>query len=166
MRQLLKLEPRTWDFIDRLEPKLGLVEHMTERRESVDLITLLDNCRIVQDGRALEEQKYRSHSMNLSELPSKKPRIAVVGSGPSGLFTALVLGELGAEVTLIERGEAVEQRGRDIGALVVRRILQSESNFCFGEVCFFPKCYIDVLSLSLKIMQFLLTFMKFDLFPI
>ncbi|KAG8085573.1 hypothetical protein GUJ93_ZPchr0010g9037 [Zizania palustris] len=42
-------------------------------------------------------------------------------------------GELGAEVTLLERGQAVEQRGRDIGALAVRRILHSESNFCFGE---------------------------------
>ncbi|CBI15586.3 unnamed protein product, partial [Vitis vinifera] len=64
---------------------------------------------------------------------SRRPKVAVVGSGPSGLFACLVLAELGVDVTIIERGQAVEQRGRDIGALMVRRILQLESNFCFGE---------------------------------
>ncbi|CAI0389193.1 unnamed protein product [Linum tenue] len=64
----------------------------------------------------------------------RKARIAVVGGGPSGLFASLVLAELGADVTLMERGQPVEQTGRDIGALIVRWILESESNFCFGEV--------------------------------
>ncbi|XP_019170761.1 PREDICTED: uncharacterized protein LOC109166280 [Ipomoea nil] len=54
-------------------------------------------------------------------------------SGPAGLFASLVLAEFGADVTLLERGKAVEQWGRDIGALVVRRMLEGESNFCFGE---------------------------------
>ncbi|XVE98613.1 hypothetical protein REPUB_Repub03eG0121400 [Reevesia pubescens] len=51
---------------------------------------------------------------------ARKPTIAVVGSGPSGLFASLVLAEFGADVTLIERGQAIERRGCDIGALVVR----------------------------------------------
>lgn len=81
------------------------------------------------------EERQNAHSKDSNKLPLlKKPKVAVIGSGPSGLFASLVLGELGAEVTLIERGQAVEQRGSDIGALVVRRVLQSESNFCFGEV--------------------------------
>ena len=84
---------------------------------------------------------------------SKRPEVAVVGSGPSGLFASLVLAELGAEVALIERGQAVEQRGRDIGALIVRRVLQLESNFCFGEVTwiqfYFEGCLSVVLFLVL-----------------
>ncbi|CAK9170162.1 unnamed protein product [Ilex paraguariensis] len=103
--KLLSLEPRTWDFISRLEPKVGLIEHMPHERVS-------------------GSYKFPTTS---------KPKVAVVGSGPSGLFASLVLAEFGADVTLFERGQAVEQRGRDIGALVVRRILQLESNFCFGE---------------------------------
>ncbi|KAK6942321.1 Ubiquitin-like domain [Dillenia turbinata] len=67
---------------------------------------------------------------NLCNFTTRKPSVAVVGSGPSGLFATLVLAEPGANVTLIERGQAVEQWGHDIGAL----IRQLESNFCFGEV--------------------------------
>eukprot|EP00897_Mesotaenium_endlicherianum_P007845 jgi/Mesen1/7089/ME000369S06416 len=60
-------------------------------------------------------------------------RTVVVGSGPAGLFAALVLAEAGEQVVIIERGQPVETRGRDIGALVVRRHLDPNSNFCYGE---------------------------------
>ncbi|XP_050272339.1 uncharacterized protein LOC126715659 isoform X1 [Quercus robur] len=134
--KLLSLEPRTWDFISRLEPKLGLIDHMPNERASGDLISIIHDSKknpkdivTTENGHNIysgSEQSYKCPTI-------KKTKIAVVGSGPSGLFASLVLAELGADVTLIERGQAVEQRGRDIGALVVRRILQMESNFCFGE---------------------------------
>ncbi|MQL89996.1 hypothetical protein Taro_022577 [Colocasia esculenta] len=132
VKQLLNLEPRTWDFIARLEQKIGLLEYMLHKKESDDLIRVIHDfrgtCSAMDKDRLdiLSNEFYRFQS-------SGRPKIAVVGSGPSGLFASLVLAEFGAEVTLIERGQAVEQRGRDIGALAVRRILQLESNFCFGE---------------------------------
>ncbi|XP_075651953.1 uncharacterized protein LOC142622382 isoform X4 [Castanea sativa] len=134
--KLLSLEPRTWDFISQLEPKLGLIEHMPNERASGDLISIIhDSKKNPKDIVTRENgRNIYSGSEQLYKCPTiKKTKIAVVGSGPSGLFASLVLAELGADVTLIERGQAVEQRGRDIGALVVRRILQLESNFCFGE---------------------------------
>jgi len=42
--------------------------------------------------------------------------------------------DLGYAPVVIERGQPVERRGRDIGALLVRRVLDPESNLCFGEV--------------------------------
>ena len=59
--------------------------------------------------------------------------VAVVGAGPCGLFAALTLAQAGVRVTLCERGKPVDGRGKDIGALVNRRLLNSESNFCYGE---------------------------------
>ncbi|GAV88799.1 FAD_binding_3 domain-containing protein [Cephalotus follicularis] len=118
--QLLNLEPRTWDFISHLEPKVGFIEHIPCEIVSGDLI------KIINDNKITEGTSFKNPIL-------KKPKIAVVGSGPSGLFASLVLAELGADVTLLERGQAVEHRGRDIGALVVRRILDLESNFCYGE---------------------------------
>ncbi|PNH07405.1 hypothetical protein TSOC_006143 [Tetrabaena socialis] len=53
--------------------------------------------------------------------------------GPAGLFAALTLAEGGRRVVLLERGQPVEQRGRDIGALFVRRRLNPDSNLCYGE---------------------------------
>nr|CAD1829134.1 unnamed protein product [Ananas comosus var. bracteatus] len=132
VKKLLNLEPRMWDFISQLEPKLGLLEYMPDEKVTADLISVLHNSTMVHKAKVGKFDDSTDNGFYKPQQP-KKPKVAVVGSGPSGLFASLVLGELGAEVTLIERGQAVEQRGRDIGALVVRRVLHSESNFCFGE---------------------------------
>ncbi|CAL9227497.1 unnamed protein product [Arabidopsis halleri] len=138
VKTLLELEPRAHDFIFRLEPKIGLIEHVpTEKSVSGDLISVVNDCKRINSETSSGE--HEPQIINGSGDPHQhgggrsKPKIAVVGGGPSGLFAALVLAEFGADVTLIERGQAVEERGRDIGALVVRKILDMESNFCFGE---------------------------------
>ncbi|KAG5563967.1 hypothetical protein RHGRI_000216 [Rhododendron griersonianum] len=134
VNKLLDLEPCTWDFIFELEPKVGEIEHLPHERVSGDVTSIIQNYRRIYDGTVPIKDGNNQHSEPHKHPTTKKPRVVVVGSGPSGLFASLVLAEFGADVTLLERGQAVEQRGRDIGALVVRKILQLESNFCFGEV--------------------------------
>ncbi|XVE63494.1 hypothetical protein DITRI_Ditri07aG0024800 [Diplodiscus trichospermus] len=134
VNKLLSLEPRTYDFISRLEPKVGLIEHIPCEQIGRDLMSIVRDFKDSNSGILSREQGHSIDSGDSHKCSkARKPKIAVVGSGPSGLFASLVLAEFGADVTLIERGQAVERRGRDIGALVVRRILESESNFCFGE---------------------------------
>ncbi|GAB4853642.1 hypothetical protein Ancab_017833 [Ancistrocladus abbreviatus] len=134
VKKLLSLEPRMWDFVSQLEPEVGIVEHISDEKVSGDLISILHHCKMEKGQTASREAGDSIQSNGSCKPPALiKPKVAVVGSGPSGLFATLVLAELGADVTLIERGQPVEQRGRDIGALVVRRIIQLESNFCFGE---------------------------------
>ena len=67
-------------------------------------------------------------------INTEKPRVIVVGAGPAGLLCALQLAQTGRVTPIVlERGQPVETRGQDIGALMHRRRLNPESNFAFGE---------------------------------
>ena len=64
----------------------------------------------------------------------KKKTVIVVGAGPAGLFCALSLARTGrVRPILLERGQPVELRGKDIGGLVHRLRLREDSNFVYGE---------------------------------
>jgi uncharacterized FAD-dependent dehydrogenase len=64
---------------------------------------------------------------------SNAKQVVIVGSGPAGLFAALRLIELGVKPVIIERGKDVQERRRDIAAINKEEIVNSESNYCFGE---------------------------------
>jgi hypothetical protein len=57
----------------------------------------------------------------------------VVGMGPAGLFAARRLAECGVQVTLIERGQPIERRVRDVERFWGCGELDPESNVQFGE---------------------------------
>ncbi|MCX6124778.1 MAG: hypothetical protein NTV34_08520 [Proteobacteria bacterium] len=57
----------------------------------------------------------------------------IIGSGPSGIFSALTLSRAGQASIVIERGEPVEKRIRTMNKLRSRGIFTPESNYCFGE---------------------------------
>ena len=61
------------------------------------------------------------------------PRVAVIGSGPAGLFCALRLVERGFAPIIIERGEKVEDRRATTQKFFDERILNVNSNVQFGE---------------------------------
>lgn len=60
-------------------------------------------------------------------------KIAVIGSGPAGLFCAVRLVQHGFKPVIIERGEAVEERRLSCLDFFNNRKLNVESNVQFGE---------------------------------
>lgn len=60
-------------------------------------------------------------------------RPIVVGSGPAGLFCALLLAENGYRPIVLERGSDVEKRTEDVRAFFETGQLNEQSNIQFGE---------------------------------
>lgn len=63
---------------------------------------------------------------------AKHPPI-IIGMGPAGLFAALMLARAGYQPLVLERGQAVEQRTKDVEHFWSTGKLNPESNVQFGE---------------------------------
>ena len=60
-------------------------------------------------------------------------RPVVIGTGPCGLFAALILAQSGFRPIILDRGKAVRERTQDTWDLWRRGVLHPESNVQFGE---------------------------------
>lgn len=65
--------------------------------------------------------------------PSGSRRPVVIGTGPCGLFAALILAQAGYRPIILERGKVVRERTKDTWGLWRRGVLDPESNVQFGE---------------------------------
>ncbi|MDE8344761.1 MAG: hypothetical protein POH28_01105 [Acidocella sp.] len=63
--------------------------------------------------------------------PRQRP--VVIGTGPCGIFAALVLAQMGFAPIILERGKPVRPRTRDTWALWRNSVLDPDSNVQFGE---------------------------------
>ena len=65
-------------------------------------------------------------------VAAKKP-VIIVGAGPAGLFAALQCIQNGMKPIVLERGKDVKQRRRDLAAINKQGLVNTESNYCYGE---------------------------------
>jgi uncharacterized protein len=69
----------------------------------------------------------------ITPTKTKASNIVVVGSGPCGLFSTLLLAKAGLKPLLIERGSDVDTRIKDINKFAKERTFNAKSNIQFGE---------------------------------
>jgi uncharacterized FAD-dependent dehydrogenase len=115
------------------------------RRDAIELVYTLDFA--VRDEAALlaraagdpvlsrqlaptPDTRYR-HVLRAAAPPARRP--VVIGTGPCGIFAALILAEMGLRPIILDRGKVVRERTKDTWALWRRSVLTEESNVQFGE---------------------------------
>ncbi|MFA5982607.1 MAG: NAD(P)/FAD-dependent oxidoreductase [Methylococcaceae bacterium] len=66
-------------------------------------------------------------------LHPPKLRPIIIGFGPCGLFTGLILAQMGLNPIILERGKEVRERTKDTFGLWRKSLFNPESNVQFGE---------------------------------
>ena len=66
------------------------------------------------------------------DVASAEP-VLIVGAGPAGMFAALKLLTRGYKPVILERGKDVHARKFDIARLSREGLVNTDSNYCFGE---------------------------------
>ncbi len=71
--------------------------------------------------------------LQLRDVSKARHKVIIAGAGPAGLFAAMKLIENGIQPIILERGKDVRARRRDLAVLNKEGVINSESNYCFGE---------------------------------
>ena len=82
-----------------------------------------------------EKSRIQESEISKSRIPDLKSQmtVVIVGAGPAGIFCALKLIGQGIRPIILERGKNVSERRRDLAKLTKERIVNPDSNYCFGE---------------------------------
>ena len=103
-----------------------VIDCKTEKGREQRILQKADKRRICR----AEEAVYR---FPISGVMPLKYRPVVIGTGPAGLFCGLMLALHGYRPLLLERGQDVDTRIRDVERFWEKGILQPQSNVQFGE---------------------------------
>lgn len=119
-------------IVDELDLRIDDIQHIELVKRSIDARkkNIKYNLRyaIYIDENYVEPAGY-FNANNVKEADS----IGIIGAGPAGLFAALNAIENNLKPIIFERGKDVRARRRDLARIHKEHLVDSESNYCFGE---------------------------------
>jgi len=127
-----KLKIKTEDIIEYKIKKMSID---ARRKDQIKKIFTV-NVKLKNEKRfskfKVENDKKNIYPKNKYSIPLVNSPI-VIGSGPSGIFAAYLLAEMGYNPLIFERGEKIEDRTKTVKEFWEKGILNTESNVQFGE---------------------------------
>ncbi len=92
-------------------------------------ISRLKNKNISQENKPV----FKAPMLDISDEKRNKIRPVIIGSGPCGLFAAIIMAESGLKPIIIERGLSVDERSKKIELFFETGKLDKNCNIQFGE---------------------------------
>lgn len=108
----------------RKKPDIAIIYSVMIEIPAEIKITNNNDVRIIEDN---IEDRLTNGDRKLKQRP------VVIGTGPAGLFAALVLSQNGYKPLVLERGECVEKRTEIVNSYWKGEELNTETNVQFGE---------------------------------
>ncbi len=72
-------------------------------------------------------------ALQIPRCRKEEKRLVIIGSGPAGMFAGLALAKAGLRPLIIERGQPVQERQKDVEHFWQNGTLNPDSNVQFGE---------------------------------
>jgi uncharacterized FAD-dependent dehydrogenase len=115
-----------------LEVNVSSIKHFDILKRSIDARSRKVVYRMQIRAYVNEERAPSSKTLTYAKVNGGR-KVIIVGAGPAGLFAALQCIEVGLKPIVVERGKDVKQRRRDLAAINKQGLVNTESNYCYGE---------------------------------
>lgn len=101
---------------------------------SIDVEIELDEEQIVEKCKSAKAIIVKPYKYEMPASCRKSNfRPVIVGFGPAGMLSGLILAEAGLQPIILERGKGIDERQKDVNEFWTKRKLNEESNVQFGE---------------------------------
>lgn len=126
--------PKSYEKIVAYKAGIALeqITHMRIKRQSIDARGRSIKVNLTFTLYINDEKEKSVYNFEYKDVTSA-PTVILVGSGPTSLFAALRLIELGVKPIILERGKDVRKRKVDIAQVNRNGEINEDSNYCFGE---------------------------------
>lgn len=133
--QILRIPPADIPHLRILRKSLDIREKKRLEHVYTLAVELKDEEQILAKAHSKQVERFvpRHYEAPVSGQEGLSHRPVVIGAGPGGLFAAYVLAEHGYCPLVLERGQPVSQRIRDVADFDRGGPLDVESNYLYGE---------------------------------